>query len=232
MDISNEIEETIKAADLESLAVEFSENLLDLAMDENIIKEIPLFGSILGIGKGVMSISDRLFTKKLFNFLYQIKDLSSIERNQQIIKIQQSSKYQSRIGEKLLMIIDKCNDAQKASWIGKLFYHCLRHEINYADFLSCSEIINRASIDSILDVIGNSHTEIPLDSEDDMISSGLFRIKSPVIEIKKFENTHQHYREGEDLRTDYKINDPEWSAVITKWALIIRKYLTNVANSK
>lgn len=225
MSIKETILETIKSSDLKAVTKDLAETIIDGFIKDGIIKDIPVLGSIFGIGKGIMSISDRLFTKKLLLFIYEIKDMTLEDRNNQIAKIQESITYQDSIGEKLLMLIDKCNDSKKASWIGKLFLHCLKNELKYDEFLRCSEIVNNASLRSLIEVIHNEYTAIPIDQEDDLISSGLFAINPPKIELIKSENTYQHMREGEELKTNYKIKDLEWGATITYHGKLIRQYL-------
>lgn len=227
MSLSDTIVETITTTELQDVSKELAEIAVDGIFQEAILRDIPILGTVVGLGKGVMSISDRLFTKKLLLFIFEIKDLTSEERNKQITKIQRDSKYENSIGEKLLMIIDKSNDSKKASWIGRLFYHCLKNEIDYRDFIRCSEIINNASLYSLQDVIENTYTGIPIDQEDDMISSGLFKLEPPKIELLKSENTHQHMKEGEDLRTTYHVKEIEWSAILTYHGSLIREYLKN-----
>jgi len=227
MSLKKTVVETIKSYDLHSVTKDLAEVALDGLLNEGLIKDIPFLGSIFGIGKAVLSISDRLFTKKLILFIYELKEMSSEERNQQISKIQTDSGYQDLIGEKLLMIVDKCNDSKKATWVGKLFLCCLKNEIGYKDFIRCSEIINNASLFSLIEVINNKHTGIPIDQEDDLISSGLFRLEPPKIELIKSENTYQHMREGEELSTTYAVKQIEWSALLSRHGEIIRKHLRN-----
>lgn len=228
MSLKETVEETIKSNDLQSITKDLAEVAFDGFLKDGLIKDIPILGTIFGLGKGIMSISDRLFTKKLILFIYELKEMTFEERNKQISKIQQDSNYQDSIGEKLLMIIDKCNDSKKATWIGKLFLHCLKNEISYRDFIRCSEIINSASLYSINEIINKDYKGIPIDQEDDLISSGLFRLEPPKIELIKSENTYQHLRDGEDLRTDYKLKDIEWSALLSRHGEIIRKHLRNI----
>lgn len=227
MNLKDILTETIKTSELHTVTTNLTEVVLDGVLDDGLIKDIPFVSSIYAITKGVMSISDRLLINKLLKFIYEIKDLSPLERNEQIIKIQTSSKYQSTIGEKILFAIDKANDSEKASLIGKMFLHCLKNEISYSDFIRCSEIINNIDIVLLKEVINHDYTEIPIDQEDDLISSGFFALKPPKIEIKKFENTYQHMRDGEDLKTDYKIDSMDWSAKITKHGKLIRVLLNN-----
>nr|WP_294936982.1 hypothetical protein [uncultured Flavobacterium sp.] len=227
MSLKEIVVETIKSNDLQSVTKDLAEVAFDGLLTDGLIKDIPFLGAIFGIGKGIMSISDCLFTKKLILFIYELKEMTIEERNHQISKIQRDSNYQDSIGEKLLMIIDKCSDSKKATWIGKLFLHCLKNEISYRDFIRCSEIINNASLYSLNEIIGQDYTGIPIDQEDDLISSGLFRLEPPKIELIKSENTHQHFRDGEELRTSYKVKDVEWSALLSRHGEIIRKYLRN-----
>lgn len=227
MSLKDTILETIKSDNLQNVTKDLAEIVVDGFLNEGIIRDIPVLGSIVGIGKGIMSISDRLFTKKLLLFIYELKDMTFVERNQQITKILTDSKYQDSIGEKLLMIVDKCNDSKKATWLGKLFLHCLQNEITYKDFIRCAEIINNASLYSLIEVIDNEYTGIPIDQEDDLISSGLFRLEPPKIELTKSENTYEHMRHGEDLITNYKVNDVDWSALLSRHGELIRKYLKN-----
>jgi hypothetical protein len=198
---------------------------LDSALEDGLIKDIPVIGTVFGIGKIYLSITDKLFSKKLMLFIYEIKDIPVAKRTKIIEKIQNENKFGSELGEKILMIIDKTNDSIKATWIGKLFFHCLKEEIQYKEFLRCSDIINLASFQSIKEIITSSYEEIPIDQEDDFISSGLFKIEPPKIELKKTENLYEHFREGADLKTEYSIKEPEWSAVITEYGKILRKYL-------
>lgn len=227
MGLPAKIEETLKSSDLKNVSQELTEIVIDGFLEEGIIKEIPILGSIIGIGKGVMNISDRLFTKKLLLFILEIKDLTPVERNVQISKIQRDSDYQNSIGEKLLMIVDKCNDSTKASLLGKLFLCTLKNELTYKDFIRCAEIINNASLNSLLEVIRNNHTGIPIDQEDDMVSSGLFKFEPPKIELLKSENTYQQIREGSEPIVNYHIKEIDWSATITYHGKLIRDYLKN-----
>lgn len=227
MGIKDTFVETIKTDDLQNVTKDLAEVVIDGVMNDGLLKDIPILGSIFGIGKGIMSISDRLFTKKLLLFLYELKDLTPQERNIQMIKIQTDANYQESIGEKLLMIVDKANDSKKASWLGRLFLYCLKKEIGYRDFLRCAEIINSASLYSLIEIITTDYTGIPIDQEDDFITSGLFRLDPPKIELVKYENKYQQIREGLDQAIDYKVKDVEWSAILTKHGEFIRKYLRN-----
>jgi len=227
MKLRDTIVETIKSSELQSVTMDVAEIAIDGILDEGIIKDIPFVGSIYSIGKGIVNISDRLLLKKLMLFIYEIKDLEPEEREKQIQKIQTSSKYKSSIGEKLLMIIDKTNDSEKSSLIGKLFLHCLKNEIDYNEFIRCTDIINNIDVVLLKEIINSEYTEIPIEQEDELVSSGMFAFKPPNIELQNYENTYAHLREGAELEIRYKLKEIEWSGAITHHGKLIRKYLKN-----
>ncbi len=227
MKLRDTIVETIKSSELQSVTMDVAEIAIDGILDEGIIKDIPFVGSIYSFGKGIVNISDRLLLKKLMLFIYEIKDLKPEEREKQIQKIQTSSKYKSSIGEKLLMIIHKTNDSEKSSLIGKLFLHCLKNEITYSEFIRCTDIINNIDVVLLKEIINSEHTEIPIEQEDELVSSGMFAFKPPNIELQNYENTYAHLREGAELEIRYKLKEIEWSGAITHHGKLIRKYLKN-----
>jgi hypothetical protein len=227
MSLQNELVETIKNNELQSVTAEIAETIIDSALNEGMFRDIPLIGTIIGITKGLISIQDRLFTKKLLSFLFELRDIPTEQRNEQILKIESSDKYGKNVGEKLLFIIEKTSDSQKASMIGKLFANFLTEEISYNDFIRCSEIMNKSSIHSLIDFINGDFTAVPIDDEDDFINSGLFIIEEPKIELVKINVTKSEF--GVDVdEVEYRVKGIFWSALVSKNGKIIRKYLKEV----
>jgi hypothetical protein len=225
MKLKETLIETIKNDELQNVSSEIAETILDSVFTEGILKDIPIIGTIVGLGKGYVSIQDRLFAKKLLSFLYQLRDIPFEQRAEQILKIEESDEYEKNVGEKLLFIVEKASDSQKASMIGKLFAAYLKEDISYTDFVRCSEIINKASIYCLIDLIKDDFTGVPIDDEDDFINSGLFVIEQPLIELEKLYSPTNTFGEYELNPTEYKIKSNTWSGVISKYGKIIRVQL-------
>ncbi len=144
-DISKPMEDTLKDNDLQNLTSGLAEVGLDAFLD-GIAKDIPVFNSILGIGKGYLAIKDRLFLKKLIYFLSGLKNTTPDERREMINKIDESGKYRTRVGEKLIYIIDSCDDHEKAEIISKLFEAFLLEKINYDSFQLASNVVIKITL--------------------------------------------------------------------------------------
>src|SRR5690242_4726230 len=104
--IGNNIVTVIKDQDLQKVGCDIAEAILDTNLTEGVLKEIPFISTIFGTYSAVASIQDKLFIKKLFSFLYELSSVSQEKRIEQIIKIEDDRKYQTKVGEKLMFIID------------------------------------------------------------------------------------------------------------------------------
>ena len=60
----NSLEKTIKDSDLHNVTIGLSETLIDSLIDDGICKDIPIIGSILGVGKVALGVRERFFFKK------------------------------------------------------------------------------------------------------------------------------------------------------------------------
>jgi len=141
--ISNSLEETLKDSDLQSVTVDLAETLTDALIHDGVLKDIPVFGTVLGLSKFAINLNDRLLVKKLIYFISELKEVDKEKRNRLISGIDNSEKEQIKVGEKLLYIIDKAEDHLIAKYVAVIFKAFLNEEISYSDFLRCSTIIQK-----------------------------------------------------------------------------------------
>ena len=114
-ELSNSIEKTLKDSDLQNVTIGLAEVALDNLLKDGIIKDVPIINTILGFGKASLAIKERLFLKKIIYFISGLSSIPINKRNQMIDEIDSSGKYRTRVGEKLLYIIDKCEEIGRAS---------------------------------------------------------------------------------------------------------------------
>lgn len=151
--IESSITTVIKDEKLQDVSKELAETGLDLILEDGVLKDIPIVGTIVGLIKASSSISDALFAKKIFRFLLCLTEVPTQKRVEEIEKIEKSSKYQLKVGEKLLFILDKCDDNEKSMYLGKMFASFLRQEISYEDFLRAAHSINSTFLSDLKDFI-------------------------------------------------------------------------------
>ncbi|MGV3589433.1 MAG: hypothetical protein ACO1OF_20670 [Adhaeribacter sp.] len=137
--------DTLRSNEFQDLVVDLSETTIDTFLEDGIIKDIPILGALFKSKNLISTIQDRLFVKKLFKFLKQLENTTSEQRIIQINKIEQDEKYRISVGEKLMYLIDKCEDSEKAEILGILFKNFILSNINYDDLLRCTNSINSLS---------------------------------------------------------------------------------------
>jgi len=221
VELQNKIIETIKTEEIQNISADIIETIIDSTIENGLIKDLPIIGSIVGLSKGIISIQDRLFTKKLLKFLLQLKSIPEFQRRKQIEKIEKSSKNRIKVGEKILYIIQDCNDHIKAEFVGLLFAAYLQEEIDYESFNRCSDCIIKAFVDDIFWHVENDYEKLSLEESQDLINCGLFEM-SPSVYLE--DNTHDEY-----IGT-YTIEGYD-ETYISTWGKTIRKILKGKISS-
>lgn len=171
--LPDKLTETIKDDNFQDVILNLGEAAIDMVLDEGILKEIPILGSVWGLAKVTMSIQDKLFTKKLLTFLLQLKNTDPDSRKQQIDKIDNDPNYKTKVGEKLLHIIDKCEDSEKAAYIGKFFQCYIEEKIKYEEFLRASKSIEMTFLYDLKRFIKENWDDMEMEEAGDLVGSGL-----------------------------------------------------------
>ncbi|KIC62883.1 hypothetical protein [Chryseobacterium taiwanense] len=156
----NKFNQIIKSENF-ALASDLSEVVLDSFIDNEILKDIPMIGTISKLLSLGTTINDRLFTKKLLHFL---RELENIDQNlilKEIQYIDDSKKYNQKVGEKILEVINRVDSDDKPKVIGKLFRNFLLKKITYFEFLRLSHIIENVFILDLL-ILSKSKEHITL----------------------------------------------------------------------
>lgn len=139
--------QVIKDKEFQAVTKDLTEVVIDSNIAEGLLKDVPLLSTIIGTFNTVTNIKDKLFLKKILTFLYELKSISENKIEEQINKIEEDLKYRTKVGEKLLFIIDKCEDTDKASLTGLLFKSFLEKKIDYDQFITGTNIIQKTLID-------------------------------------------------------------------------------------
>lgn len=141
--LSNSLKETLADSDLQNVTSDLAETFTDTLLTDGLLKDIPIIGTIIGLTKASISLNERLLIKKLIYFLSELKDINAEKRQPLLDKIETSEKYRINVGERLLYIIDKCDDHISARYVAILFSAFINEKIKYHDFLRGSTIIQK-----------------------------------------------------------------------------------------
>lgn len=186
--IQESFENTLTDTNLMSIGVDISEIAIDTVLKDGLLKDIPVVNTIISLSKFSANIQDKLFLKKILTFLNSLKDISPKKRKEMIEKIDESKEYRIKVGEKLLYIIDSCDDYEISELIGILFQSYIEEKITYDDFLKASSVLNKLSIsDFKWFTKERSHHNFDLGDVGDLISSGLFELSYEQLDVRVME---------------------------------------------
>jgi hypothetical protein len=229
--VGNQLIKVIKDSEFKKITKGIIETAIDEKLPESFLKELPLLSTIIGTFNTISNVKDRLFIKKLLTFLYELRSISEDKIVEQIIKLEDDNKYKTKVGEKVLYIIDKCEDPDKASLTGTLFKVFLEKKIDYDDFLSATNIIERTPLPDLLSFINADFDKINLEGGgSEYVSYGLMEI---VISTPKIKISHDDPDFGdkyaplneEVLQHKMKIENFEIKADVTWIGRKLREHL-------
>jgi len=186
--MKTEISKIIKDENFKGLVTDINEVFLDSFLESGIIKDIPILGlvsKVINIGN---TIQERLYTKKLLTFLKQLEDTKPEDREKEINKIDENKNYKTKVGEKLLYIINEADDCEKAEYIGVLFKWFLEQKLSYLDFIRCVNCINKTNIIDLNFFIKEDFIESYINSNiENYLNTGLINqeYKNPLNESNK-----------------------------------------------
>lgn len=157
--MKQELTQIIKSDNFRDLVSEISEVILDSILKDGLIKDIPIFSLLIKGLNLTNTIQERLYAKKLITFLKQLENTDPEERKKEIDKIDNNPKYKTKVGEKILYLINESDDAEKANYSGILFKKFIEKKISYDDYIRCVNSINKTNIIDLNNFISENYID-------------------------------------------------------------------------
>jgi len=150
--IGTSLVKSVWAAGVAEVATDVAEIALDAVLDEGVLKEIPVFGWFVK-GYGVVStVRDRVFLKKLATFFSGLGRVNEDEKNEFRENIETDDAFCRKVGENIVLLLDRQDSFDKAYILGKVFSGYLRGRIDYQTFLQLAAAIDRAFIGDLVNL--------------------------------------------------------------------------------
>jgi hypothetical protein len=148
---------------LSDIAVEASDIVLDVGLDDGILKEVPVFGWLIKAYSTYHSITDRIFLKKLALFLSGVSHASEEERKNFKSKLNSEPAFRKKVGENLLLLIDRHERLEKSHILGKVFSKVIEGKCSNQLFLKIAAALDHTSIEDLEELQENSKNLTKLD---------------------------------------------------------------------
>lgn len=135
--------------DITDLSSELLEVGIDQILDEGILRDIPILGTAIRIADIAKSVRDRLFLYKVQLFLNASDRISQAEREKFKQKLDNEPEFREKVGETLLLIIERLDSLEKPALLARLFSHLIRENITLSEFRRLAYAIDIAFIDDL-----------------------------------------------------------------------------------
>jgi hypothetical protein len=131
-------------------AVDAAEQALDTLLSDGIIKDIPVLGHAVKLWRGTIEIRSYLFARKLLRFLAPLNKISQEDREKFLTSLDTDPKQRKRVGEHLLLLIERMDDLEKPDILARAFCAYVAGTIDYDTFRQVSFAIDHCSLSDLL----------------------------------------------------------------------------------
>lgn len=149
-DLGPSLSETLKRSDLASVATDLGEVSLDLLLKPGILRDIPVLGTLAGLWNAGRTVRDHLFTKKLLFFLRALSEVPQEQRRKMIEQLEADPTFGRKIGEEVVLLLDRLDTVVKAALIGKAFKAYCEGAITSATLERINYAIDRIMMSDLL----------------------------------------------------------------------------------
>jgi hypothetical protein len=167
--------ETITESDLSDIVVDLSESLFDQLLQDGLLRDIPVVGSLVNMAKAGIDVANYLFVQKIIRFLYHLKDIPEEQRQRFLAQLDADEKFKRRVGENLLLLLNRLDDMQKPELLGRVFRAYIVGSIDYATYQKLAVAVDRIrlyNIPYLLDFY--EHQPEPEAADDEMLQDLAF----------------------------------------------------------
>lgn len=198
----------LKSDQIKEITKDLTEVTIDAFFNDGILKDIPIVGTFFNLYNLSQNISNSFFTKKILKFLFELSSISNKERLNFIEQLDNENE-SAKIGEKILIIINKLDDVDKANILGKLFKLTIEGKIEMQTFMRLSIMVDRVYLEDLKVLRDNEYIEnIDNDIKHNLSQVGILN------QTIKDNRDHEEYvykntgkREFHPPKFEYKISD-------------------------
>lgn len=147
--LPDQLVESVYSPQLGDIMLELSEVGLDQLLDVGFIRDLPVVGGLAKIFKAGLDVRDRLFLAKVAKFLFGLREVPEKDRISFEKKILNDPKFKQKVGQTLVLLLDRLDDLEKPAIVGKCFSCYLSDKVTFSQFRRLSSAINLAFIDDL-----------------------------------------------------------------------------------
>ncbi len=158
--------DSVAKSELTGFAADIGEVAFDALLDDGLLHDIPVVGSVAKLFRAGASIKERIFVRKVALFLNEIADVDVSERQRFAAKLDQDEGSRQRAGASLTLLLDRLDDLDKPSIVGRLYRANLEERLSFGELRRFCMIVDRAHLPDLVAL-----TRLPAGERVDSISA-------------------------------------------------------------
>ncbi len=124
--------------------LEFSGATLAILTDSEILKDIPVMSTLIGVFKAAQGISEQIFMSKLAAFLLRLDSIPIEDRQRKVREILENEKQREKVGETMIYMIHSATDRDKPELIALFFAAYVEGYMTVSGLFRCWDAIHNA----------------------------------------------------------------------------------------
>ncbi len=149
-ELGKALEESLISFDLGRIANESISSVFDFLTENEIVKTIPLIKHIYSGYTAYSKLREKAEIKKLLIFFSEVNKVSDQQRKELIEEMEGSEKHKRQTFERVVLIIQRLDETEKAQILGKLFTNYLLKNISQDIFFRLSFAVDKTFLSSLI----------------------------------------------------------------------------------
>ena len=139
------------------LTLDNAEIALDILINNEIIKEIPILGNSLKIIQGIKTMRDRFYIAKIEKFITNIGNFSETQKEKLLLESKFDSNSKTKFSHAIYNTIEQSDSEIKIEILAYVFEGFLNNEITRIELRKICHGINLCFSDLLLDIVEKTH---------------------------------------------------------------------------
>jgi hypothetical protein len=144
---SNEIGKALVSNNFDN-ALDYAEIGLDAFVSDDILKEIPIVKTVVGVVKSGLKVKEIFFTKKILTFLKEFHSgkLPEEKLSKFQYEFDKNEKYREKVLQEIMVLNDTFLQIEKSKVFANLFAAHLNDAFGWDDFINLSYCLNQLNM--------------------------------------------------------------------------------------
>ena len=151
--------DTLAQQNLHALVADVTEIGLDALTDDDLVKSIPVFGTLIKLYNGYVAIRDRMFMKKVLVFQSRLADVEASKLDKFKEELAADKGSLQKAGLALILLLDRLDDIHKPVFIGRIYRAKIEGRIIMEEMHRYCFIVDRAYVGDLLSIRGRKMGE-------------------------------------------------------------------------